>query len=155
MHACYEDILELAEQLGREPLWWDDNGVPRFAVHHPRHAADIYAEEAALVLICCQDCGRELEVQMTRMLGRPLLSVLVAARTLHYGDPPSHADTEGTFCRAGCTMNCHDLRVLEFWRRDTQLGWVRVSALEVALPDSSDPDVQTLRDAHPGNRHRN
>ncbi len=30
-----------------KPLWWDKNGVPRFAAHHPKLCSNIYADEVA------------------------------------------------------------------------------------------------------------
>lgn len=48
------------------PLWWDENGVPRFGTHHPRLCPNIYAEEVALLLIRCQACEHEFRVQMAR-----------------------------------------------------------------------------------------
>jgi hypothetical protein len=47
------------------PLWWDENGVPRFDTHHPGLCPDIYADEVALLRIACQGCEREFLVQMS------------------------------------------------------------------------------------------
>jgi hypothetical protein len=155
------------------PTWWDENGTPRFAAHHPNLCADIYATEVALLRISCQSCGAEYDVQMSwslagsiltaARLGSPdvkiadreqrrekfaetSLSAQVRAGTIHYGDPPCDR------CAAGATMNCWDLRVLEFWSRDRRLidaaellrggfvDWVRVPDLEIELPDTRDPD---------------
>jgi len=141
---AYEDIFALAERLGEKPRWFDENGVPRYCEHHPSSSADIYAVEVALVLISCQQCGVEMPVQMSHDLGdlldRVPVSLAEAARegTLHYGDPPAH-DDGADYCHAGCTMNCWDLRVLEFWRR-TGFEWERVAALEIELPGARDSD---------------
>jgi len=39
-------------------------------------------------------------------------------------------------------MNCYDLRVLEFWKRNasTDYQWVRFHGYEIALPDQRDHD---------------
>lgn len=146
------------------PTWLDENGTPRFSPHHPKLCPDIYATEVALLRISCQSCGAEYDVQMSwslagsiltaARLGDPpdaqiaetSLSAMVRAGTIHYGDPPCDR------CAAGATMNCWDLRVLEFWSRDQRLveaaelprgglvDWVRVPDLEIELPDTIDPD---------------
>lgn len=159
MHAGYEDILE----LGAKPLWWDENGVPRFKAHAPSLSANIYAIEVVLLKIACQLCGVEQLVQMTwssmdtvnamiRMewarskstktkvgnLPRNIGTLADAVRSgsIHYGDPPYHDGPDGEFCHAGCTMNCYDLAVVEFWKQGDRFEWNRVPELEVALPDA-------------------
>lgn len=78
---------------------------------------------------------------------------------VHYGDPPSTG-----CCPAGDTMNCWDLRVVEYWARSftlrklveptstsstmsgaehSQLGWTRVPTFEIELPDATDSDRRT------------
>lgn len=149
MLSGYEDIFALADRLGEKPRWFDEHGVPRFCEHHPRHCPDIYATEAALVLISCQRCALEIHVQMSRSSGDDLRTDLmklppttladqVRGGTIHYGDPPSH-DSDGEYCHAGCTMNCWDLRILEFWTR-ASWDWERVTALEIELPDLRNED---------------
>ncbi len=147
MLGDYEDIFVLAMRLGETPRWFDEHGVPRFCDHHPSSCPDIYATEVALVLISCQRCGLKLPVQMSRGPGdvlrhdRITLTELVKDGTIHYGDPPAHED-RGDYCHAGCTMNCWDLRVIEFWCRSGSLGfeWARVPELEIELPDARDPE---------------
>ena len=150
MLSSYEDLFALADRLGEKPRWFDENGVPRFVDHHPRHAADIYADEVALVLISCQRCGCEIPVQMSHSTGDDLRATLMgrepvtlAARvkdgTIHYGDPPVHNDDRPEYCHAGCTMSCWDLRVIEFWHRP-DWDWVRDLALEIELPDAAAPE---------------
>lgn len=146
MRAGYEDILALA--AGKQPLWWDENGVPRFAEHHPHHCPDIYADEVVLLEIACQLCGTPMRVQLSTSssdkllagaLKRPYktLAEQVKNRTIHYGDPPHHNHPSGTFCHAGCTMNCNDLRVVEFWSRERP-DWQRARDLEIYLPDADE-----------------
>jgi hypothetical protein len=143
MTGGYEDILELAARAGATPLWWDQHGTPRFAPHHPKHCPDIYADEVVLLVIACQLCGYEMPVQMSQsamdrvraslMKVAPLLTLAERCRKrlIHYGDPPWH-DERGEFCHAGCTMNCEDIRVLEFWHREN-FEWARVAELEIEI----------------------
>lgn len=164
MHAGYEDILEAA---GKDPLWWDENGVPRFRPHHPDLSADIYANEVVLLRIACQFCLHEQLVQMTwssmqavrfrihvewAALSKgdtvdkdtPIRTLADSVRdgSIHYGDPPHHDDDRGEFCHAGCTMNVYDLAIEEFWvRKDS---WERVPELEGLLPDGKAKAAGTL-----------
>lgn len=239
MHASYQDILGEMTRLLRhhhsyqgdpatgatlakrcpgagtctcvaKPLWWDENGVPRFEPHHPRLCPDIYADQVALVQISCQGCGREFPVQMSWSASDMMRSMalsgvfgpaaklladaidgweslwrsdnndqpperiaeiraaIAALKTsepanlaeqirggvIHYGDPPNVE-----CCPAGATMNCWDLRVVEFWasgfalRKIRQpentestmapgefLEWARVAELEIELPDATDTE---------------
>jgi len=203
---CRDDIDPVTRQCNcaAEPLWWDANGVPRFAAHHPSLSPDIYAEEVALLDISCQRCGQEFRVQQTwsmmdaaqqlarsgthgqtaAMLDRAWavidqgearvlpeiaadretfaklrntrpknLAEQIAHGEIHYGDPPSTG-----CCAAGDTMNCWDLRVVEYWARGFTLRkildppnvsnvmkgdeisryeWTRVPTYEIELPDAT------------------
>lgn len=137
-----------------KPLWWDANGVPRFAAHTPLLCPDIGATEVILMQIACQNCAKEFAVQMSwdrmdalkrfqpqrhmmtnedfeRQVVTSSLSYQIAGRGPHYGDPPYHPS-----CQAGNTMNVWDLRILEFWRRtEKTIEYVRIPELEVPLPD--------------------
>src|SRR5262249_15783593 len=62
MHHSYCDIRN---RIGEEPTWWDENAVPRYQPFRPQECANIHAAEAALVLITCQDCGKEYRVAFT------------------------------------------------------------------------------------------
>ena len=134
-----------------KPLWWDQNGTPRFKPHHPDLCPDIYAIEVALLLISCQSCGSKYDVQMSwdlsdrikaRAVGEATaaaiaetaLSAQIRRGVIHYGDPPCNN------CLAGSTMNCWDLAVLQFWTREGRRGWERVPALEITLPDMNDSE---------------
>lgn len=154
MLSGYEDIFALASRLSESPRWFDGNGVPRFCAHHPRYCADIYAHEVVLLLISCQACGREIPVQLSRSsmddlrahmmkLEKTSLAQRVKDGSIHYGDPPTHEDDRGEYCHAGCTMNCWDLRVVEFWHRP-DMEWTRVPELEIELPDLKDPNREVL-----------
>ena len=194
MLADYEDIIEQASEGIREfhreqhneisreceswyegdchcvhqPLWWDENGVPRYKAHHPSLCPNIYATEVVLLRISCQSCDVEFEVQMSwsqsseimalaratevirratgirvhvgdGMIKSRSLAELVKDGSIHYGDPPRHEHGDGRIhigggC-AGDVMNCWDLKVMEFWRREKVHDWKRVAELEIELPD--------------------
>jgi hypothetical protein len=51
MNTEYDDIRALTAE---PPKWWDEFAVPRYCDFRPRSAANIYAREAALLLIECQ-----------------------------------------------------------------------------------------------------
>jgi hypothetical protein len=142
----YPDIAALAGRCtyDRQPQWWDENGVPRFAPHHPTLCPCIYAIEVVLLKISCQSCGQEFLVQlsvseMTRVRHMRLypknpyrtLEDRVCDGSIHYGDPPRHDDNDN--CGAGASMNCWDLAVVQFWRRTDE--WIRKPELEIELPD--------------------
>lgn len=127
----YNDILALTD---KKPLWWDEAGVPRFCEFHPTESNNIYADEVVLLLIACQSCLVEFEVTMswTRWAmssfakQREDMTKFVAG--LHYGDPPCRTPN----C-SGCTMNCNDLKVLQFWRKQDITEWERVRELEIDI----------------------
>lgn len=128
----HHDYACITSRIAENPTWWDEHGVPRYAVFAPSDSPNIYAREVALLLIECQACGHEFRVGMTsdmydRALGRPTLHDLVLSGEIHYGDPPNIG-----CCPSGPTMNSVPRRVLEFWRTD-YVQWSRVVELEVEL----------------------
>lgn len=62
MHQYYHDILKATE---KKPLWWQEGGVPRFEQFNPNSLPDIYADEAVLAEIECQNCGEKYLVCFT------------------------------------------------------------------------------------------
>ncbi len=132
MNHHYNDIRS---KLG-SPQWWDECGVPRYCEFSPKQTNNIYARECALVLIACQNCGQTFKVAMAwndidlRTCTRKPAFDAELIISLHYGDPPNIE-----CCPSGPTMNCEDLRVLEFWRMGADHDWERVLDLEVLLPD--------------------
>jgi len=138
MNQYYEDILKLTD---REPMWFDEEAVPRFCSFHPNKVSNIYADEVALVLIQCQNCHTEFKVALSdthysinklmfeKALGRKLgtLAQSIRSHAVHYGDPPNIE-----CCAAGPTMNCDDIRILEYWRR-SKFDWKRDKRLEIKL----------------------
>ncbi len=135
MKPSYKDILALTNA---EPLWYDANGVPRFQPFSTELLSSVYARECCLLEIACQNCGQRFHVEMVQSTGAAALGQSLAqaasesmgsepfGSTLHYGDPPHHGCT-------GDTMNCQDLRILEFWARDTPFAWTRHPELEQEL----------------------
>lgn len=124
MNNEYKDIRD---RIPEPPKWWDEFAVPRYCDFHPREAANIYADEAALLLIECQACEREFHVCMS---GRGA-GEAIKDGSIHYGDPPNVE-----CCYSGPTMNVRDVRVLEYWKRDAfgDRQWVRDADLEIELP---------------------
>lgn len=135
-------------QCRAKPLWWDENGVPRFSAHHPELAPNIYAYEVVLLKIQCQGCGERFLVQLDwsslddvrrRMIlpdgdhDAARLSARAREGTLDYGDPPRHAHPDPTIERcSGETMSSDAIGVVEFWRRtkETDHEWRRIPELE-------------------------
>lgn len=136
MHHFYEDIIT---PLG-DPIWWDEYAVPRYCEFSPKVVANIYAHEVVFFLIACQACRTPFKVAMSFgtvpdiVMKRTPLADRVKNDTLHYGDPPNIA-----CCGPGPTMNCLDIKVLEFWRQE-DMEWARVSELEVKLEDGKEFD---------------
>lgn len=140
MKADYKDIRS---KIKEEPLWYDENGVPRYAKFHPKLSPNIYADEVILLEIACQDCGKRFFVEMNwdpyhsiwyhrhseSFRNRLRIWLRIKRQSwcpIHYGDPPNHRCT-------GDTMNCIDLRIVEFWERGEDLGWKRNRHLEITL----------------------
>jgi hypothetical protein len=143
MLPYYGDIIDRIEE---EPIWYDQNGVPRYEKFKPDLAPNIYADEVILLEIACQDCGRKFLVEMNwehtdlyllrHSIPNPSFSEVMRGwlktdkkeeswPPVHYGDPPSHG------C-VGDTMNVYDLRILEFWRKEN-FDWARKTEFELEL----------------------
>ncbi len=123
--------IDIRSRISDSILWWDEYAVPRYEKFSPRSIANIYAEQVALVEIACQNCGQIFLVAISAdwlaVNTKSAIDVGIKEKSLHYGDPPNI-----DCCPAGPTMNCDDLRVVEYWQRD-DLEWVRVPELEVYL----------------------
>ena len=120
MRNSYEDIRALTE---REPVWWDEHGVPRYERFRPDLCPDIYANEAVLYRVTCQNCGKAWDVAETRGPLDMVLDIaksphiwslrqLIEAKQLDYGDPPNTG-----CCGAGPSMNSEPRCVIEYWSR--------------------------------------
>jgi len=129
----YEDIRALTDA---EPVWYGDNGVPRYAPFEPR-LLGVYDKIAVLAEIECQSCAALLLVGR----GSPLYTFRSAfgkwevvqhsleklARGFVFGDPPRHGCPG-----AGETMSCVERRIVEAWER-VGFEWVRRPEHEIAL----------------------
>jgi hypothetical protein len=130
MRTDYQDIRS---RIAEEPTWYDENGCPRYGTFYPAMCSGVYAKVAVLLEIDCQDCGQRFMVAMTECPWFPkdaYIEQSIKDKTLHYGDPPRHLDHNGDDCVGG-TMNCGDLRIVEYWDRDW--GWMRKPEMEVVL----------------------
>ena len=149
MNRYYKDILAIANphNVLREPIWFDENAVPRFCQFSPAEC-DIYAEEVVLLLIECQNCAHEFQVAMswnTLDAARYIHETKVAhpnlpdwkpfseqIQQLHYGDPPNIE-----CCESGLSMNSIPKRVIEFWQKQcdehNRSKMVRRADLELAI----------------------
>lgn len=125
------DYSDIRSRIEEEPKWWDEYGVPRYCDFSHERVADIYANDCALVEIACQACQRRFLVAFSWSKSSKPLTVEDIKR-LHYGDPPNAC------CGIGATMNCEDLRVVEFWQRGGE---------EFTAPD---PNYPTGRICLPG-----
>lgn len=116
--TCYLDIIEKAGS----PLWYDENGVPRYVEFHPNLCVMTSAEEAFLVEVVCQGCGTVFRVALTwkneerciagHVLPPPDRLTKTGGSGLHYGDPPNVG-----CCVAGPTMSSDFHRIIEAWVR--------------------------------------
>lgn len=126
----YKDITS---RIAEPPKWWDANGVPRYDDFQPGLSSNIYTDEVALLRIVCQSCAHEFDVEVVwgkfshDWTGRARTPLSQNIAFIHYGDPPNVG-----CCPAGPTMNCIDLRVLQFWAREN-FKWVRKPKLEIEL----------------------
>jgi hypothetical protein len=136
MYQPYEDIRQLSEI---EPLWHDENGVPRYVSFKPRLCADIYATFVALLEIKCQGCGFPFVVSSSWTLRldsaewdkdgknpKPKAGLPTSEDSgyFDYGDAPWHTNPKGHQC-SGTTMTTDVSAVLQFWRQDKDHDWIR------------------------------
>lgn len=123
MKHHYKDITD---KLGT-PIWWDENGTPRYCLFHPKHTANIYATEAALARIECQGCRAEFDVCLSSRSMESPLHERIDDHRLHYGDPPNFG-----CCPSGPTMNSIMCEVLQFWVNNRG-EWERNAAYEIEI----------------------
>lgn len=136
MKASYQDIRNRIE---KEPMWYDENGTPRYKKFHPDLSPNIYAREVILLKIACQHCHRRFLVEMNfgtfdLIKGdssfTEKLDLFIKSKKrkiippVHYGDPPIHG------C-IGDTENCYDLRIVEFWIN--KFEYKRIKKYEIEL----------------------
>jgi len=147
MKASY---LDIKSKIKEEPLWYDENGTPRYEKFSPELSPNIYAEKVVLLEIACQDCKQRFLVEMNwspmnMILDRHSESFSSNMRQyfksrresnyspIHYGDPPIHG------C-VGDTMNCYDLRIVEFHKKDN-LEFRRMKEYEIELEKIGGEDI--------------
>ena len=131
MLQSYDDILALTD---KNPLWYDECGVPRFCKFHPNLLNCIYASEAVLYAIACQNCGEKFIVAdswFNKGSGKYYPKLSDSIKSLHYGDPPFH-QYQGQNC-VGNVENCDDLRIIEFWQKNSEYEWERRPEFEIEL----------------------
>lgn len=128
----YSDITKL---LG-PPIWWDDNGVPRYEPFSP-DMLGVYDRLGILLTIECQACDRKFKVAIALdgiavhcsnlLRENGTLNRQAAAEisiyAFHYGDPPPHD------CM-GDTMNSTLKSIDEAWSKEAAVDWVRIPELE-------------------------
>lgn len=124
----YTYLHDIINKLG-EPIWWDDeDAIPRYCEFSPHETNNIYADEVALILIECQNCGHKFKIAETWDILKsdtPLSESLKKGYVIGFADPPNIR-----CCDVGPTETSIKIRVLEFWRRD-KVDWERVPCLEV------------------------
>jgi len=138
MWRDYEDIIQLAGM----PLWYDDNGAPRYQPFRP-DMLGVYDETIAYLRIACQYCNRQFEVAVSwtklDLFDREKKEMRDEPRPkqhgpwmFHYGDPPRHG------C-VGDTMNSEPIAVLQFWVRDYKSDTLfrRIPEEEIVWPMES------------------
>ena len=128
-----ESYLDIRSRIDKDPVWYDENGAPRYDPFSPEIVATFYASEACLLHISCQGCGREFHVALSKdkdLSGQKhTLADIALAGNLHYGDPPNVG-----CCDAGASMNSVPIRCVEFWEKAKHpepYGWKRRQDLEI------------------------
>jgi hypothetical protein len=116
MYPLYEDIRD---RLG-EPLWHDQNGVPRYAEFHP-DLLGVYDVWALEMIVTCEGCGREFLCcsGIKHYAGSGPFEILTTPGQamdylLGWGDAPWHMLGD-----IGCpgTTNRADFTPLRLWHR--------------------------------------
>ena len=123
MNAYYEDIRK---RIPQEPLWHDDNGVPRYDPFHPDLCPNIYAKVVVLFRIACQACETKFDVEAHSSWFSPIR----CPKDLTYGDAPKHDHPDGRGRCSGETMTSDIIAVLEVWRKGGDHEWERVPEQE-------------------------
>ena len=132
----YDDIRALTDA---EPMWFTEDGVPRYAPFTPSMLG-IYDTIAALAVVRCHSCGANIHVGIGRPRyrftttpgGDAFVDEFSPQRLVAVwgpGDPPRH-DCPG----AGETMTADVVGFLQVWERRAD-EWARCSELEGVLDD--------------------
>lgn len=135
-------FLDIKDRIDEQPRWYDENGTPRYEEFSPDLSPNIYADEVILIEIACQHCREKFLVEMNWGIMHVVLEVYnkepFSVRLtqwlrnrngnfcpIHYGDPPNH------MC-IGDTMNCIDLRIIEFHKK-IEHRFERIKKFEIEL----------------------
>lgn len=144
MHNNYRDILD---RIAEAPSWFDDAAVPRYEPFAPTDLANIYADEAALAEVSCQNCGRLFRVALTGAFADRGFSLSDSIRLgrVSYGDPPNVG-----CCDAGPAMTSDMRSVLEYWARNREVdfGWRRDPMQEGPVPEGWIDPPDTVSDVN-------
>jgi hypothetical protein len=133
MRPSYDDITS---HIAEEPVWYDEHGVPRYRAFEPG-LLSVYAVEAALVEIACQNCERRFLVSVAKELGD--LHTLQIDEDFEYGDPPNAG-----CCPSGPTMSSIPKRIIEFWSRVGAGDWTRDLSRERPLACAWNEDEEQV-----------
>lgn len=115
MKAEYPDIKKV---MGK-PLWYDENGVPRYTEYVLEELPNIYADFAVAGECKCQGCGQTFSVCISLTKSRIFLvkhkhsDWELNEEYFNYGDPPIHNSSDGHKC-VGNTMSS-DMEDLTYW----------------------------------------
>lgn len=150
----YEEIHRMARKLGLppRPLWFDNNGCPRWEEPEKKH-------KRFIKVIRCQACSQLFRVRLVddvyRVYGRGLYASVFFSGKLpkhwHYGDPPIHPTKPGdwggewwdkgwdTICM-GVTMNSIPEPEFDCWKFKQEGELPEYKAEMLAEKESEDDD---------------
>lgn len=128
----WRDYADIIDKLGK-PLWYDDNGCPRYEFFKPEMLG-VYDDIAVYFRLKCQACDftEDVVVSSDKMQRYDRFKdkwftpeeAIEWYKTPHYGDPPIH------YC-TGDTMNSEAIEILQFWIKPTgKFGWERLKEFE-------------------------
>jgi len=136
----FQEYSDITQRIAEPPMWWDENGVPRYIEFAPYRAANIYAIEVVLLDIACSCCLNRFQAALSGQGGAAhdekgrSLADNIRSGEIDYCDPPNYGN-----CRDGPSTGCFNLHVLQYWRRqDGWRDWIRDSSLEIVLPEMND-----------------
>jgi len=138
--TSYQDITS---KLG-EPQWYDEYKVPRYSEFTPNQIAEIYADEAALVLAQCEHCHKQFKIAFS--------SDLLESMSAPYNALKNHILKNDMYCGSPPNDTCFDpaafpyglmpIKVPEYWCISPQTKqWERDSTYEVPLQDPPPPPI--------------
>jgi len=132
MKPNYNDLLRLGQQCKRKPLWYDENGAPRFVRFHPKYSTNPYTSLVVLARIRCTECNREFLVEMTSSYLDSRIHFPPISWT--YGRPPDHE------CDYGCLKAAKHIEIVRAYRY-SKSGWIRRQDLEGVCIESMNSET--------------